>query len=231
MSSAPRRTSLPPLAPGQRLTQPEFHRRYEMYPEDVKFELIGGVVYVASPLRWRHGNYDSLLGTVLGLYVIDTPGIESAHNATMILGGRSEPQPDQTLRILPEYGGHSRLTPDGYVEGAPEFFAEIAYSSRDIDLGGKRQDYQRAGVLEYLVACIAEQELHWFHFPSDRPIRPTRQGVWKSRVFPGLWVDGPGLLARDMRRLAEAVRAGLASRGHAAFVKRLEAARRKSSRG
>src|SRR5262249_5049943 len=39
----------PPLEDGQRLTQPEFHRRYQAYPEDVKFELIGGVVHMASP--------------------------------------------------------------------------------------------------------------------------------------------------------------------------------------
>jgi hypothetical protein len=34
-------SELPPLHNGDRLTQPEFHRRYEGYPEDVKFELKG----------------------------------------------------------------------------------------------------------------------------------------------------------------------------------------------
>ncbi len=32
------RLELPPLRNGDRLTQPEFHGRYEAYPEDVKFE-------------------------------------------------------------------------------------------------------------------------------------------------------------------------------------------------
>jgi hypothetical protein len=36
-------SELPPLHNGDRLTQPEFHRRYEAYPEDVKFELKGGL--------------------------------------------------------------------------------------------------------------------------------------------------------------------------------------------
>ena len=92
----------------------------------------------------------------------------------------------------------------------------------------KRMDYENAGVLEYMVLCIEERELHWFHFPSRRMIRPDRQGVARSRVFPGLWVDVPALLARQKARLVEAVRLGLASPAHAAFVRRLERARRRS---
>ena len=57
-------------------------------------------------------------------------------------------------------------------------------------------------------------------------IRPDRQGVARSRVFPGLWIDVPALLARG-RRLCAAVQEGLASPGHAAFVKRLEKARKR----
>lgn len=32
------------LASGDRMSQPEFHRRYEQYPDDVRFELINGIV-------------------------------------------------------------------------------------------------------------------------------------------------------------------------------------------
>ncbi len=74
---------------------------------------------------------------------------------------------------------------------------------------------------EYVVLCIEEQQLHWFHFPSRRKLRPGRQGVWKSRVFPGLWLDGPALLARDSARLMAAVQRGLATPEHAEFARRL----------
>jgi Uma2 family endonuclease len=227
MSTARRVPRVPPLVPGQRLKQPEFHRRYEAYPEDVKFELIGGIVYMAPAMRWRHGNHDFILGTALGLYATGTPGVEGAHNATAILDEESEPQPDLALRLLPEFGGRSRLNAGEYVLGPPELLAEIAYSSRDIDLGVKRDDYQRTGVVEYLVLSIAEQQLHWFHFPSGQPIRPNRRGIWRSRVFPGLWLHGGALLARDSARLIAAVQQGLASREHAAFAKRLQAAHRR----
>jgi hypothetical protein len=221
---------IPPLVAGQRLTQREFHRRYEQYPKDAKFELIGGMVYMGSPLRWRHGTYDFELAVILGHYKSATPGIEGGSGATTILGDESEPQPDQALRLLPEYGGRSRLTAGDYVLGPPEWLGEIAYSTKDIDLGVKRYDYENAGVIEYLVVCVVEQELQWFHFPSGKLIKPDGQGIYRSRAFPGLWLDGPALLARDSKQLTKVLRRGLASPGHTRFVKRLQATFRRKAR-
>ncbi len=220
-------SSVPPLHPGDHLTQAEFHRRYEASPENVKAELIGGIVYMPSPVRRPHAAHHAKLSFVLSLYETGTPGVEVLDNATTILDERGEPQPDLALRILPEFGGQSRDTIDLYVAGAPELLTEIAHSSEAIDLHQRRDDYERTGVLEYLVLCIAEQELHWFHFPSGRTLSPNRQGIARSRVFPGLWIDIPALLARDSIRLMEVIQQGLASRSHIAFVKRL-AARRKT---
>ena len=220
---------VPQLVNGERMKQPEFHRRYEACPEDEKWELIGGIVYMASPLRRRHSGYDGELGFLLGTYRRQTPGTEELHNATTILDDDSEPQPDLGLRILPEYGGQSRITDDDYFAGAPEVVVEITNSRRDLALHDKRDDYQRAGVLEYLIVCMEEQEVHWFHFPSGKMIAPNRQGVSHSRVFPGLWLDVAALLRLDSARLIEVLQQGLASRAHAAFVKRLQAAQRKHS--
>jgi hypothetical protein len=82
-----------------------------------------------------------------------------------------------------------------------------------------------------LVVLIAQRQLRWFDFRSKRDIKPDRQGVWKSRFFPGLWVDGKALLEGNGPRLVEVVQQGLASRAHAAFVNRLGAAHRKHRRG
>jgi Uma2 family endonuclease len=229
MSTIEQPPAVPLLHNGDRMSQAEFHRRYEAYPGDAKFELIGGTVYMASPLRWPHGTYHLKLAFALGLYEAATPGIEVGDNATTILGAESEPQPDLAVRILFECGGQSRLNKRRYVEGPPELIAEIAHSSLAIDLHQKRTDYQQAGVQEYLVVCVEEQELRWFDFASGRLLTPTRQGVFRSIVLPGLWIAGPALLARDSSRLAREVRRGIASRAHAAFVRRLQAARRKRS--
>jgi hypothetical protein len=61
-------------------------------------------------------------------------------------------------------------------------------------------------------------------------IVPDSQGTYRSGIFPGLWLDGPAFLERNSARVSEVVQQGLASPEHAAFVKRLDAAKRKRSR-
>jgi Uma2 family endonuclease len=228
IAPAPRGHSL--LVSGERMKQPEFHQRYLAYPKGVKFELIGGVVYMASPLGLDHSDYDDELGFLLGLYRRATPGVQALHNATAILGEESEPQPDLGLRVLPEYGGQSKTSARNFLEGAPELIAEIAHSTRSIALHGKRNDYHQAGAREYLVLCVEEQQLRWFDFAAGDEIQPNREGISRSRIFPGLWIDVAALLACNSSRLREVAERGLASKAHAAFVRRL-AARRRSSGG
>jgi hypothetical protein len=51
-----------------------------------------------------------------------------------------------------------------------------------------------------------------------------RDGIFRSRVFPGLWLDAEALLGNDRRRVLEVLAQGLATPEHAAFVARLEKA-------
>jgi Uma2 family endonuclease len=222
--------TVPPLCNGDHLKQAEFHRRYTLCGDDEKFELVGGTVFMASPLRIPHSDYTDEIAFILGLYRRATPGVQVLHNATTILGEESEPQPDLGLRVLPGYGGQSGNSPDDYVQGPPELLIEIAHSNRALAMYGKRDDYRGAGVAEYLVVCVEEKEVHWFDFARGGTIRPDRRGVSRSQVFPGLWLDSAALLRLDSRRLREVVEQGLASRPHAAFVRRLEAARKRSGR-
>src|SRR5206468_2383959 len=107
-------------------------------------------------------------------YQAGTPGTEVAGNMTAILGEHSEPQPDLMLRLLTECGGQSRYNEDNYLVGAPELVAEVSHSTRTLDLKGKRGDYLAAGVQEYVVLDLEKEELHWFHFPSKRKLKPDR---------------------------------------------------------
>jgi hypothetical protein len=99
ISKAP---TVPLLENGDRLTQAEFHRRYEASPDDVKAELIGGIVHMPSPLRLPHATHHPELSGLLWLYKAATPGVEVLDNATTILSDISEPQPDLALRVRPE---------------------------------------------------------------------------------------------------------------------------------
>jgi hypothetical protein len=214
---------------GDRMSRVEFNRRYESCPPNERFELVGGVVYATPRTTWTHGTTLATLNFVACLYQWRTPGVEGANHGSVFLGVWSEPQPDLTLRLLEECGGRSKVDADLYLNGPPELVGEVAYSSRAIDLHQKREDYERAGVLEYLVLCIEEQELRWFDFASGREIMPNRQGISRSLVFPGLWIDNRALLERNSTRVREVVEQGMASRAHAAFVRQLQAARRRST--
>lgn len=220
----PRRTpkrEVPTLESGDRLTQAEFHRIYEQMPENFKAELVGGVVYVASPLRQAHATYHSDLDGLLVYYRFFTPGVEAGNNATILLGQTGEPQPDLYLRVLSEFGGRSHISNEGFVKGAPEWIGEIARSSIAIDLNEKSRDYRTYGVLEYVVLCVREQRLRWFDLQKNRELRPE-DNVIRSLVFPGLWIDVDALLVRDGPRMLATLQKGLATPEHASFVESLK---------
>ncbi len=141
-------TTIPTLENGDRLTRHEFERRYEAMPHFKKAELIEGVVYVASPLRYRrHGKPHECIMAWLGLYCSATPGVELADNFTVRLDLDNEPQPEALLRIDEELGGQSYITEDEYVKCAPELIVEVASSSAAYDLHDKLKAYRRSGVL------------------------------------------------------------------------------------
>jgi Uma2 family endonuclease len=214
----------PTLRNGDRMSQAEFHQAYEQMADDVKAELIEGVVFMASPLGIDHGRRHVHLGTVLTLYEAATPGVQVVDNSTTILGEDDEPQPDLSLRILPERGGQTR-TENNYIVGAPELFVEIAHSSRAIDLHGKRRAYAAHGGIEYLVADLEGLRLHWIDLRAGQSIPADADGVCRIRGFPGLWIDGPAIFAFDVARAIATLNAGLASPEHAAFVAALAARR------
>src|SRR5688572_32911518 len=87
-------TGRPELHSGDHMTREEFHRIYSQMPEDFRAELVGGVVYVASPLKRRHGKTHMLLRSVFAAYEGATPGVDASDNTTVLLGDESEPQPD-----------------------------------------------------------------------------------------------------------------------------------------
>jgi Uma2 family endonuclease len=217
-------SEIPPLEAGDRLSRAEFERRYKAMPGLKKAELIDGVVYMPSPVSlYRHGRPHAHLITWLGIYEFDTEGVIVADNATTRLDLRSEPQPDAVLFIDPAKGGQARISPDDFIEDAPELVAEVASSSVSYDLNDKLKVYRRNGVREYIVWRVRDRQVDWFVLKGGEYLRlPTDEsGVYRSEVFPGLWTDPTALIRSDTRALLATLQRGLASPEHAAFVTRL----------
>jgi Uma2 family endonuclease len=217
--------AIPPLENGDRLTRVEFERRYDAMPHLKKAELIEGEVYMPSPVRYRQHSYPhSLLGTLLGIYHIETPGVEGGDNGSIRLDLDNEPQPDASLIIRPEFGGNVRISEDDYVEGAPELVAEVASSSVSYDLGKKLNVYRRCGVREYIVWRVRDRQLDWFVNREGRfePLAPSADGIVRSTVLPGLWLDPAALVQGEVAAAKAILEQGLKSPEHAEFVAELE---------
>lgn len=217
--------SIPPLENGDRLTRHEFEKRYEAMPH-IKAELIEGVVYMSSPVRARrHGEPHSHIIGWLFVYCAATPGVMLCDNATVRLDLDNEPQPDALLRLDPSLGGESRISDDDYIEGAPELIVEIAASTASYDLYDKLRVYRRNGVQEYLVWRVNDKQLNWFRLRQDEYVQleADSNGVIRSEIFPGLWLDVSALINGDLAQVLAVVQKGLATEEHGNFVNRLNA--------
>ncbi|MDY7002918.1 MAG: Uma2 family endonuclease [Cyanobacteriota bacterium] len=210
-----------PLENGDRLTRPEFERRYAIMSDVKKAELIEGVVYMSSPVRITHGTPHAHIMGWLFLYSIATPGVTLADNTTVRLDADNEVQPDALLRI--ETGGNSIISTDGYIEGAPEFIAEVASSSASYDLGEKLKVYRRNQVQEYLVWQVYEQKIDWFRWRGGKYINLPidAEGMIKSEIFPGLWLSVSGLISGNLLEVQSGLQKGLKTSEHQEFLAQL----------
>src|SRR5437764_1449389 len=219
-ANSPRSRTLPPLENGDRLDQPTFHARYAAMPERCRAELIGGIVHMPSPQKMPHTDAQRLVVRWLDEYAEATPGTHPMLNNTTIMGPESEPEPDAGLYITPEYGGQVRISEDQFLHGSPELIVEVSWASESIDLNRKKDDYQKAGVPEYVVLALRMQQVFWHVRKRGKyqEVPLPADGLFRSREFPGLWLDAEAILGDDRGRLLAALRQGLASPEHAAFV-------------
>ncbi len=210
-----------PLVAGEKLSRDEFLRRWELLPSVKRAELIGGVVYMPSPVSLGHSSHHAALVCLLVEYAAFTPGCDAGDAGTWLMLNDA-PQPDVHLRILPERGGQSSVE-GKYAAGAPELVAEISLSSKSYDLGPKLSLYRKAGVREYITVLLKESKVIWRGMRGDVEsfIEPDRDGILRSIVFPGLWLDSEALLNQDLPRMLRVLDEGLHSPENKKFVEGL----------
>jgi Uma2 family endonuclease len=189
------------LESGDRLSRDDFHRRYSLLPDLNKAELVQGVVYVPSPTRFSvHDRQQRDVGLWLGTYAVRTAGIESGVISTIIRSEDTEVRPDGFLFHVPPPPRGAYVREDGYIEGAPQLVFEVAASTASYDLHDKLHAYERAGVQEYIVWRVRDEEVDWFRLYDGayQRVRPDERGAIESIAFPGLRLTVAKLLAGDM---------------------------------
>lgn len=224
-SATPVDADIPPLNPGDHLSRAEFHRRYQAHPEIKKAELIEGVVYMPSPIRFtKHSEPHGWIVGWLVAYVAATPKTRLGDNASVRLDWENEAQPDAFLMLEPARGGNVEIAPDDYLDGAPELVIEVAASSVAYDLHSKKRVYQRNGVQEYLVLQPRERRQDWFVLRGGvyETLSANEDGVITSQVFPGLWLNVSAFWEGDLAALLATLQNGIASPEHGTFVEKFK---------
>lgn len=183
------------LENGDVMSRQEFHRLYSECEDLERVELIEGVVYMPSPIRFQgHAEEQLLMLDWLSAYASKHADVRCSPPGSVFLDDQNEPEPDAMLfRMTP-----NRLD-DGYVNGAPELVVEISASSKSKDLHQKKRAYERNGVLEYIVWRTEDEAIDWFELRDGKYAErePDANGVIESREFPGLRLAVKAMLAKD----------------------------------
>jgi Uma2 family endonuclease len=166
-----------------RLTLDDYHRLGEagILGEGDRVELLEGQLVDMSPIGPRHALAVDALTELMVTAVSGRAGVRVQN--PIVLDGETEPQPDVVLVRRP-WRGYPASHP-GSADIIP--LTEVADSSRDMDLGAKRELYARAGIREFwIVDLIADGVLVCRDPGGDR-----YQSV--TRVEPAGFLDVEGL--------------------------------------
>jgi Uma2 family endonuclease len=223
-SEAPVEASLPILENGDHLTREEFERRYDAMPDLKKAELLEGIVYMGSPVRLEHhGRPHVHISGWLFNYEAQTPGVIATDNTSVRIDDESMPQPDLCMFIEPDRGGQATISEDDYIESGPELVVEVSSSTVSIDLHTKLRVYRRNKVREYVVWRVINRAIDWFVLREGEFVKlsPGEDGIYRSEVFPGLWLDPKALIDKNLAVMLDVLGQGLATPEHTDFVARL----------
>jgi len=191
------------LESGDRLSREDFEHRYAA-SNVKKAELIEGVVYVVSPLRFTsHGKPHILMSTWLNIYQMNSPGLEIGIEPTVRLDPDNEVQPDVVLfRSDSSVSCSVNIDLDGYLTGSPDLIVEIAASSASYDLHTKKDVYERNGVREYIVWRTLDQQIDGFVLENGVYQKlDQEEGILYSTQFAGLCLDVGAMLNGDLAQV------------------------------
>jgi Uma2 family endonuclease len=210
------RPAVPPLQSGDCLSRIEFERRWELCPSIHSAELINGVVYVNAAYSVDHSGPHAQICHWLSTFSYSTPHTAVYLEPSVRLDDVSMPQPDVALCLDQQQGGRSHVSKDRYLEGPPELIVEVANSSVSYDLHQKLDVYRRHGVQEYIVWRVYDGVIDWLRLVDGQyvSLAPGDDGILRSSLFHGLWLDPAALLRGDQARVLTVLNAGLASDEH-----------------
>jgi Uma2 family endonuclease len=97
---------------------------------------------------------------------------------------------------------------------------EICQTSTEVDFGPKLLLYERACVREYITVEVLRKRIVWRVLVDGayEPLPQPADGVLRSQVFPGLWLDVAALWPDNGPKMLATLQAGLATEAHQCFA-------------
>lgn len=178
-------TQISPALTGIHLTEEEY---LELCDEDLKVELIGGVLVVSTPASVKHEKLQGFLQAVLRAYV-------EAYNLGLILGSRTPMrlggqyfEPD----VLFVAAGRLDRLGEVFLDGPADLVIEITSpDSGALDRVVKRRIYQEHGVGEYWLIDPEQQLAEFYRLNTQGRYQKApmgREGKYHSKVISGFWL-------------------------------------------
>ena len=195
---------IPPLENGDQLTLQEFMRRYEAMPESIE-QSSSKESYLWARLfaHTHHGRPHGWLGNIVTTYG-NADAIDFSDNSTVKL----DPQQCATARLLHVLTVGARRTRQRSMTtvtstGLRILLPKLLPPRRASTCTPNLKAYQKNGVREYVVWRVIDEAVDWFVLENSQfqPLKADENGVYRSRAFPGLWLNVPALLRRDAEQL------------------------------
>jgi Uma2 family endonuclease len=185
-----------------------------LIPDGQKADLIDGVIYVASPDSKRANEINSLLDSLLRMYVSAKQlGQVYISRFAFQLSEITAPEPDLAY-VSPE---RMQLVRDGRMDGGPDIAVEIVTrDSRDRDYIEKRRKYEGAGVGEYWIIDTIQRRAEFLRLGEDGRYSLARleeNRIFRSRVIPGFWLNVEWLISDETPDAYECLQQLLSSSG------------------
>ena len=169
-------------------------RYFKEAPRERKCEFVHGEVIIMGPMGRKHSFVVNFLSTLLSVFV-DNKGLGAvALTPTIRLLPGVNREPDICFypkEMLP-------LSSDLPINEIPPFLAEVSFATRSIDLFEKAEDYAKAGVQEYWVVDLDQEELVVHLGQGFSHKESFRQGRVDSQVIHGFWIQAEWLFQEPL---------------------------------